>query len=535
SGAPETPAGVTPTESREPRDTAPPARSNDTSNGHVKTWKQPEPLPFLERLFDFSTLQGSLSQEEKLLMGLALSGFFEWRREAYQPVNDGLADLRPAANAMFTFGDFKTALPICAVPFLFGDGEVTLAALEATFVAGVRTRIIKSVTGIERPLTAPPHVGVRFEDFYDNFPSGHSATVWAWATVLGEYYEIQWLTYPVATFMAVSLLARQNTHDFAEVLAGSMLGHQTGLESMRARGWLEPRTFQAGPLEVQTDIGVEQLSDSNPALTPGGSASATVGRFAARTRASYLVGDSVLLSARYDTLRRVYDALPGNNLDHNAIALRLDAAVSDHVLVGMTAYRDRVNFIELGPFSKVPNPALAVSTDPLFSNALLQDVRHTGLDLHALAVPADGWNVGAHLSYQGDRFIPDPGLSGDTFAWSLSGGTLLNEGDQGFQVHLGGGRSSSTPQFDRNFFQGGLTGRLALTHRDQLDLTAVLGTESYPGRGTWNEDFKAVTLQYSHRFGEDIWAWVGYTYEDRGAPAAGYSRSQPFIRLNGAF
>jgi hypothetical protein len=497
---------------------------------------QPTPVKSLfERPIWFTGVQNALSQEEKLAVGLSMSAFFEYRRETYEWANDRLLWLQEASNAMFTFGDFKTGVLISAFPYLFGDSEVAEAALEAIVVAGTRTVIVKHITGLERPLTAPPHVGPTLEGFLNNYPSGHSATVWAWATVLGEYYDLQWLTYPVASFMGLTLLSRSNTHDFAEIISGSMLGHQTGLESMRSRGWLEPRTFLSGPLEVQTDMGVDQMADSNPALQPGGSPTYGAGRFLARTRASYALNDDLLLQVRYDTARRVYANLPGNNLDHNEIELRLDGRVSDEVLLGATAYRDRVRFLELGPWGKSGTPPLfSFSTAPQFSNAFLQDVQHVGLDLHAVAMPAEDWNVGGHLFYQGDSFVPDPGLSGDTFGFALSGGTLDGQRDPGFQVHLQGGRSSASNQFDRNFLQGGVEGRVALTHRDQIDLSAWVGTDDYPDRAV-SETYTTLTAQYSHRFGEDIWAWVGVSYEDRSAPAAGYSRTQPFFRLNGSF
>lgn len=491
---------------------------------------QPAPEPnMLLRIFHFEDLQESLSEEEKLLVGLTMSSLFEYRRQTFRAVESRVP------STLSLPGNFVVGSAISAVPYLFGDGKVAEASLEAIVVASARTLMLKSLVGSERPLISPPHLSPSVEHDTTSFPSGHAAVAFAWATVLGEHYGIQWLTYPIAAAVGLARI-RPGTHDLSDVLAGSLIGNQTGLESMRARGMIPARTFTSGPLDVQVDMGVEQLFDTNPGLVPQGSEGRGAGRLWSRTRGSYLVGEDVLLQGRYDTVRRVYAGLPGNNADHSRVELRLDGAVRDDLVVGVTGFRDSVAFPELGPYSDTPSPALSVATDPTFSGALLTSASDLGGDLHATLRLDGDWTVGAVGGYRAQRFVPNPSLSGGGALWELNVGTLTAHPQQGFMASVGGShQSAAEPALRSDNLRFALEGRLALGDRDGLDLGLTHLRQEYPGRAGWRERANAVTLQYEHRLGEDTWAWLGCSLEDRSAPASGYRRSQAFLQLNGSF
>lgn len=474
-------------------------------------------------------LQKALSQEEKLAVGASMAALMEYRRETYRAAESKVPSMLSLP------GNFLVGSAISALPYLFGDNQVAEAALEATVVASARTVLLKGLIGSERPRVSPPHLGPSVDHDTTSFPSGHAAVAFAWATVLGESYDLQWLTYPLAAAVGLARI-RPHTHDFADVLAGSLLGNQTALESMRARGMLPLRTFLAGPLEVQVDMGVEQLFDTNPGLVPQGSSGRGAGRLWARTRASSLVTDQVLLQGRYDTVRRVYSALPGNDLDHSRVELRLDGAPADNLLLGVTGFRDRVSFPELGPDSNTLNPALSVATDPSFGGPLVTQGRNLGVDFHATVLLGDSWTVGARGGLTDQRYDPDPLLAGRGSFWELEGGTLTASPDQGFKLTLGGThQGAAAAEFRSDSLRVGFQGKLALDDRNTLELGLAQERLRYPARADWRETANSLTLQYDRKLGEDTWIWAGYTLEDRSAPASGYRRSQAFLQLNGAF
>jgi len=111
-----------------------------------------------------------------------------------------------------------------------------LKGLEAFILASVSAQIVKQITHRHRPSQdEPPNPNLwegPFAPFtYASFPSGHSAVVFAVATVLGSAYkETIWvpvLCYSIAGMTALSRIY-DNEHWASDVLVGSVLGFAIG-------------------------------------------------------------------------------------------------------------------------------------------------------------------------------------------------------------------------------------------------------------------------------------------------------------------
>ena len=134
--------------------------------------------------------------------------------------------------------------------FLFNDpkGKETSAMLaEALITSGLWTRLGKFLTGRERPSSAysEGHATGKWHGpllqcngnhrfggpRFDAFPSGHTATVFAIATVFAEQYN-QTLVVPVAvySFATVVGISRtlEHTHWISDVFVGALLGYLCG-------------------------------------------------------------------------------------------------------------------------------------------------------------------------------------------------------------------------------------------------------------------------------------------------------------------
>ena len=120
--------------------------------------------------------------------------------------------------------------------------ETGLKGLEAYVITVVFTQAIKQFAHRHRPYQddpPDPHVwegpfswGGEYGMFgYNSFPSGHSSTVFAIATVIGlEYWETKWVpivSFGLAGFTALYRLA-VNDHWASDVLFGSALGYAIG-------------------------------------------------------------------------------------------------------------------------------------------------------------------------------------------------------------------------------------------------------------------------------------------------------------------
>jgi membrane-associated phospholipid phosphatase len=167
---------------------------------------------------------------------------FFYRNENYFIDRTSYYFFSPLGNGIFS-------LPVAAVFYGFGAiyknkraKETGLKCLEAYVINAVFTTAIKQFTHRHRPYqdTPPdPHKwdgpfswGGAYGTFgYNSFPSGHSSSIFAVATVVAmEYWDTKWVpavSFGLAGFTALYRLA-VNDHWASDVLFGSALGFAIG-------------------------------------------------------------------------------------------------------------------------------------------------------------------------------------------------------------------------------------------------------------------------------------------------------------------
>lgn len=183
-----------------------------------------------------------------LLVGTAAaSTSFSLDRRA----QSGLGGFAPGlSGAASTAGSFQIMLP--ATISLFAAGRLarderfrafSYDATQALIVNSVYTSAFKSLASRTRP------------DGSDrlSFPSGHTSTAFAWATVAQEHYG--WKagvpSYLAAGAIGLSRISR-NKHHLSDVLAGAALGYVTGRTVVKVNGQL-PGRHRAFALHPVTD------------------------------------------------------------------------------------------------------------------------------------------------------------------------------------------------------------------------------------------------------------------------------------------
>jgi membrane-associated phospholipid phosphatase len=150
----------------------------------------------------------------------------------FSPLGSGLISI-PALGLFYAFG---------AIYKNKKAKETGLKGLEAYVITVVFTNVIKQVAHRHRPYQdAPPdphawngpfNWGGAYGPFgYNSFPSGHSSSIFAVATVVGlEYWDTKWVpvvSFGLAGFTALYRLA-VNDHWASDVLFGSALGFAIG-------------------------------------------------------------------------------------------------------------------------------------------------------------------------------------------------------------------------------------------------------------------------------------------------------------------
>jgi len=136
-------------------------------------------------------------------------------------------------------------ISLSAMGILYGCGLIwkndrakltALKGIEAFILAGITTQIIKHLTHRHRPYQdEPPNPNLwegPFQGFdYTSFPSGHSATAFAIATVLATIYrKTVWVPVLCYTMAAGAAFSRvyDNKHWISDVLVGSVIGFGIG-------------------------------------------------------------------------------------------------------------------------------------------------------------------------------------------------------------------------------------------------------------------------------------------------------------------
>jgi undecaprenyl-diphosphatase len=189
---------------------------------------------FLNRIFfdDFADLGRTIAENpgqsliitgSTLLAGALIMAYDAKIADALKQRNDFNNALFDTANY---FGDGVCVLAADSFLFLGGQREKKAAQLviESILVSGAITQVIKICAGRVRPSgTGDPYQFTPFSFSNQSIPSGHTAVAFSWATILGDTYNIGWLTYPAAGLVAWARVYK-SAHWPSDVLIGGVIG-----------------------------------------------------------------------------------------------------------------------------------------------------------------------------------------------------------------------------------------------------------------------------------------------------------------------
>ncbi len=152
----------------------------------------------------------------------------KWMLESIQGLeNDFWKNTFECANY---FGDGIFVLAANSFFFLGGEKEKDTAekVIEAIAIAGTVAYGIKMTAGRSRPSVADnPYIYNLFTFDDMSMPSGHTAVAFAWASVVGDQYDIGHITYPAAALVGLARVYK-NKHWLSDVLIGAAIGTLAG-------------------------------------------------------------------------------------------------------------------------------------------------------------------------------------------------------------------------------------------------------------------------------------------------------------------
>jgi membrane-associated phospholipid phosphatase len=155
----------------------------------------------------------------------------------------------PAIGSVVAFG-------LLSAVFKYNKGlQTSLLATQAMITSGVWVRLIKILTGRERPFASYSHSHLpggqwhgpltqytwernswQFNSSFDSFVSGHTATAFSIAAVIAEQYSdirvVPYICYTAATLAGLSRLT-EHQHWASDVFAGALIGYLCGRQVVR--------------------------------------------------------------------------------------------------------------------------------------------------------------------------------------------------------------------------------------------------------------------------------------------------------------
>jgi undecaprenyl-diphosphatase len=171
------------------------------------------------------------------MLGFFLSELSEENIEWFYHINWGLDNpifdfIMPIITIM---GSLYGWIIFSMVIYLFGGKfgrKVAILALIALFFSNVIVIVLKSVVGEPRPFLTLPNVDLLVSADGESFPSGHTASAFAAATVIGlKYYlesegRLRWLIYPlmVLAFLVGFSRIYIGVHYPYDVVIGALIG-----------------------------------------------------------------------------------------------------------------------------------------------------------------------------------------------------------------------------------------------------------------------------------------------------------------------
>jgi undecaprenyl-diphosphatase len=173
-----------------------------------------------------------------LMYDFILSGILNQNTNLFYMINQGMDNnvfdfIMPLLT---NFGSFIVWAVICGILFIFGGEKgrkVAVLGLTALFVGNVAVYLLKFIIAEPRPFLTLPNVDLLVpENEIYSFPSGHTASSFAAAIVIGLKYKFNFrgksygLIYPLLAFAGVIGFSRIyiGVHYPLDVLFGAIVG-----------------------------------------------------------------------------------------------------------------------------------------------------------------------------------------------------------------------------------------------------------------------------------------------------------------------
>jgi hypothetical protein len=274
------------------------ARASGTDSSSVSTTGSQQHSSFLKRLGEDFLLQASapftMNGRQAAYVGVgvgitaALIALDEPIDRGFRHLKTNHSVIRTTSPILTDFGGTSgilTGVAYAAYSVIWDDEEAketSMLLTEALITSGVWTRVGKMLAGRERPSAAyefSHEDGGRWSgpsgslnkrsnesvSKYDAFPSGHTATAFAIATVFAKRYStssyVPIISYSLATVVGITRMI-EHTHWASDVFAGACIGYLCGDQVVSHFEKTDPSAPEADPNKKTVRVSIGVLNDA---------------------------------------------------------------------------------------------------------------------------------------------------------------------------------------------------------------------------------------------------------------------------------
>jgi len=305
-----------------------------------------------ENIFDFYPLTDQLNTPQRILCAVSIGYLMDNDRKIYNDIESGMRDSKfweDNGSWLSSIADGFAEVAVAGALSLTGDKknqQVAQMLMEAAL--SLRVVYIKRVLGVTRPSELVANFGCSHN--YDSFPSGHTSIAFSMATILGEAYDIKWITYPLALLSGLSRI-QQNTHWVSDVFAGGLLGHLEARQILYRHGYIQSdkiaESYVWDNTKVDIDGSLRLYYDSYANMESPDRILDRVGRMVWRWTITQRISPDVLLQGNYHWRGQVPSIVSYNSDEDVLINPRVIARLNNRVVLIAGYTYNKIQFNDL--------------------------------------------------------------------------------------------------------------------------------------------------------------------------------------------
>ena len=318
----------------------------------------------VDEIFSFSRIFTQMNTPQLALSSLGQGFLFDYDLHLDTSLASrmkGNSFFNKYGEAITSLGDAGADLIIAELFSLSGTPKGReVAQMIAESAIDLRTQFLKRLIGRSRPSDEISTMGPSLQ--FDSFPSGHTSSAFATATIIGEAYDLKWLTYPLAALVALTRV-QLDTHWPSDLLAGGLIGHLSARKIMYDHGYISTLNIFEGPFWKNTDVRVKTNYnvdyDTNENFNPTYPYTDRVAGRQIKSFISQKLSETSLLQLSYHNIGKLPLVYTNNSTVDVLGSVRYSVGLNKNFSGFIDYTGNKINYNQLGvaPYNRVSFPS----------------------------------------------------------------------------------------------------------------------------------------------------------------------------------